>query len=95
MIKSITTRDARFPLDSGHGSDAIHRDPIYSYAVTHLEDSSHGLGSGLAFTLGEGNELVCKVAEFFAARLPRVGKGRAPALHPALSRKKWNALAFQ
>ncbi len=69
MITSVTTRDARFPIGSGHGSDAIHRDPIYSYAVTLLEDPSAGTGSGLAFTLGEGNDLVCHAAEFFAAGL--------------------------
>lgn len=69
MIAKITTRDARFPIGSGHGSDAIHRDPVYSYAVTLLEDSSMGAGTGLAFTLGEGNDLVCRVAEFFAAGL--------------------------
>lgn len=69
MIKSITTRDARFPIGSGHGSDAIHKDPIYSYAVTLLSDDSGHTGTGLAFTLGEGNDLACRAAEFYAARL--------------------------
>jgi L-fuconate dehydratase len=72
MIKNITTRDARFPIGSGHGSDAIHKDPIYSYAVTELHDDSGLTGTGLAFTLGEGNDLVCRAAEYYAARL----KGR-------------------
>jgi L-fuconate dehydratase len=72
MIKTISTRDARFPLGSGSGSDAIHRDPIYSYAVTLLEDESGLTGTGLAFTLGEGNDLVCQAAEFFSRGL----KGR-------------------
>lgn len=69
MITSITTRDARFPIGSGHGSDAIHKDPVYSYAVTELHDDSGLKGTGLAFTLGEGNELVCRAAEFYARRL--------------------------
>jgi len=69
MIKSITTRDARYPIGSGHGSDAIHKDPVYSYAVTMLHDDSGHTGSGLAFTLGEGNGLVCRAAEFYAQRL--------------------------
>ncbi len=69
MITGITTRDARFPIGSGHGSDAIHKDPVYSYAVTLLTDDQGRTGSGLAFTLGEGNDLVCKAAEFYAARL--------------------------
>ena len=69
MITRISTRDARYPIGSGHGSDAIHRDPIYSYAVTLLTDDGGHTGTGLAFTLGEGNDLVCRAAEFYAARL--------------------------
>jgi L-fuconate dehydratase len=72
MIQSISTRDARYPLGGGHGSDAIHRDPIYSYAVTELHDDRGRAGVGLAFTLGEGNQLVCEAAKFYAERL--VGK---------------------
>ena len=69
MIKNITINDVRFPLGGGAGSDAIHRDPIYSYAVTLLQDDSGHTGSGLAFTLGEGNEMVCAAARFYAERL--------------------------
>src|SRR5690349_19660809 len=72
MIKEIKIRDARFPLAKGAGSDAIHRDPVYSYAVTHLIDDSGLIGTGFAFTLGEGNDLVCRAAQFYAERL----KGR-------------------
>lgn len=69
MIKNIATRDARFPIGSGHGSDAIHRDPVYSYSITLLHDDSGLTGTGLAFTLGQGNDLVCRAAEFLAADL--------------------------
>ncbi len=69
MITRISTRDLRFPIGGGHGSDAIHRDPIYSYATMQLHDDSGLLGTGLAFTLGEGNDLVCRAAEFYAQRL--------------------------
>ncbi|MBI3852062.1 MAG: mandelate racemase [Verrucomicrobia bacterium] len=69
MIKSISTRDARYPIGSSHGSDAIHKAPVYSYAVTLLHDDSGYTGTGLAFTLGEGNELVCRAAEFYSRRL--------------------------
>ena len=69
MITRISSRDARYPIGSGHGSDAIHKDPVYSYAVTLLHDDSGQTGCGLAFTLGEGNDLVCRAAEFYAARL--------------------------
>ena len=69
MIQKITTRDARFPIGHGHGSDAIHKDPVYSYAVTQLHDDRGRTGTGLAFTLGEGNQLVCEAANFYAQRL--------------------------
>ena len=69
MIHKISTRDARYPIGHGHGSDAIHRDPVYSYAVTLLHDDNGHTGVGLAFTLGEGNQLVCEAARFYAQRL--------------------------
>src|SRR5213593_3368777 len=69
MIQSISTRDARYPIGHGHGSDAIHRDPIYSYAVTQLHDDRGRIGVGLAFTLGEGNQLVCEAARFYTQSL--------------------------
>jgi L-fuconate dehydratase len=69
MIQKIQISDRRFPLAKGAGSDAIHRDPIYSYAVTNLIDDSGLIGTGFAFTLGEGNDLVCKAAQFYADQL--------------------------
>ena len=72
MIKNIQIADSRYPLDGSAGSDAIHRDPIYSYAVTQLFDDSGVTGTGLAFTLGEGNDLVCKAAQYYAQQL--IGK---------------------
>lgn len=69
MIQSISTRDARYPVGQGHGSDAIHRDPVYSCAVTQLHDDKGFTGVGLAFALGEGNQLVCEAAKFYAQRL--------------------------
>ncbi|HEX5023784.1 MAG TPA: enolase C-terminal domain-like protein [Agriterribacter sp.] len=72
MIVKAETTDRRFPLSAGAGSDAIHRDPVYSYAVSNLKDDSGITGTGFAFTLGEGNDLVCKAAQFYADTL--VGK---------------------
>ena len=72
MIKRIEIKDTRFNLESGAGSDAIHRDPVYSYAVTNLIDDSGIIGTGFAFTLGEGNDLVCIAAKFYAEKL--IGK---------------------
>ncbi len=72
MIKKFEIQDRRFNLEKGAGSDAIHRDPVYSYAVTNLMDDSGSTGTGFAFTLGEGNDLVCKAAAFYAQKL--IGK---------------------
>lgn len=69
MIYKIAVKDARYKLDGNAGSDAIHRDPVYSYAVTQLADDSGITGTGFAFTLGEGNDLVCKAAEYYAQKL--------------------------
>lgn len=69
MIQKIVVTDARYPLHKGAGSDAIHRDPVYSYAVTRLHDDSGITGTGLAFTLGEGNDMVCQAAKFYAEKL--------------------------
>lgn len=72
MIKSIKIDDVRYALDGNAGSDAIHRDPIYSYAVTRLIDDSGLQGVGFAFTLGEGNNLVCEAARYYAEKF--IGK---------------------
>lgn len=69
MIKRVEVRDVRYPLGKGAGSDAIHRDPVYSYAVINLIDDTGSSGTGFAFTLGEGNDLVCKAALFYAEQL--------------------------
>ncbi|MDO6431057.1 enolase C-terminal domain-like protein [Flavitalea sp. BT771] len=69
MINKISVVDTRYPLGNGAGSDAIHRDPVYSYAVTQLHDDSGLTGVGLAFTLGEGNDMVCKAAQLYAEKL--------------------------
>ncbi|MGE7774723.1 enolase C-terminal domain-like protein [Chitinophaga sp. NPDC101104] len=69
MIKNIDIADARFALKNGAGSDAVHKDPQYAYAVTHLQNEQGLRGTGLAFTLGEGNDLVCRAARFYAETL--------------------------
>lgn len=59
-IQSIRTVDARFPLHDGAGSDALHTDPQYGYAVTLLETDNEISGTGLTYTLGGGTNLVCE-----------------------------------
>jgi len=68
MINNIETRDVRYSLKNGAGSDAVHKEPQYAYAVAKLSEGNV-TGSGLAFTLGEGNDLVCRAAQFYAERL--------------------------
>ncbi|MDB5123208.1 MAG: mandelate racemase [Mucilaginibacter sp.] len=69
MIKHIKVDDIRYALDGSAGSDAVHQNPLYSYAVTSLVDDSGLTGVGFAFTLGEGNDLVCKAAQYYADKL--------------------------
>lgn len=72
MIRKIVVKDARFPLTNGAGSDAVHQQPIYSYTVACIYDDKGNCGTGLAFTLGAGNELVCAAARFYGDQL--IGK---------------------
>ena len=70
VITAISTRDARFQLQPGEGTDAVHSLSVYAYAVALLEtDTSDLKGSGLAFTLGQGNDLVCQAIETLAKPL--------------------------
>jgi L-fuconate dehydratase len=68
-IKSIQTIDRRFKMAEGAGSDATHTNPQYSYAVCVLKTDSAIEGIGLAFTLGDGNDLVCKAIEYLSENL--------------------------
>ena len=66
IIESISTHDLRFTLESGAGADSVHSNPQYSYAVTQLKTDSAVDGVGLAFTLGGGNDLVCRAIQELA-----------------------------
>src|SRR5688500_17099857 len=72
IINRITTRDARFQLKPGEGADAVHSAPQYAYAVAQLHTDQPYIGVGLAFTLGGGNDLVCRAIEALAE--PLVGR---------------------
>jgi L-fuconate dehydratase len=71
MIYKIEVDDIRYPLSGNAGSDAVHRQPVYSYAVVRLFDECGKTGTGFAFTLGEGNDLVCKAAKYYAEKLAK------------------------
>jgi len=57
--------DLRFPTsEDAHGSDAVHVDPDYSAAYVTLTTDAGGLaGHGFTFTIGRGNEIVCRAIE--------------------------------
>ena len=68
-ITTVSSHDVRFPLTGGAGSDAIHKNPTYAYAVCQLETDGNAEGIGLAFTLGAGNPLVCQAIEYLGRYL--------------------------
>lgn len=69
IIRSISTEDVRYPLPAGQGEDSVHTNPVYSYAVTKLH-CEHGLvGIGITFSLGDGNDLICRAIELLADEL--------------------------
>ncbi len=65
-ISKISSQDLRFTLEAGAGADSVHSNPQYSYAVTRLQTNSDLCGTGLAFTLGGGNDLVCRAIDALA-----------------------------
>jgi L-fuconate dehydratase len=69
VIHSVSTRDARFPLPPGAGTDALHTNSEYSFAVTCLSGENGLSGTGIALTLGKGNKLVCEAIEILAKPL--------------------------
>lgn len=71
-IQQITTHDIRFPLQPGEGVDAVHQEPVYSYATTSLQTDDGIAGVGAAFTLGGGNDIVCRLARELAQ--PLIGR---------------------
>lgn len=72
VIDRIAAFDMRYPLPPGAGSDAVHTNPEYSFAVTYLGTADKGFGTGITLTLGEGNRLVCDAIELLAS--PLVGR---------------------
>lgn len=71
-IANLSTYDARFSLPPGAGSDSVHTNPQYCFAVTLLKSQNHLCGTGIVLTLGEGNRLVCEAIELLAK--PLAGK---------------------
>ena len=69
LIESIHVRDARFELEQGEGSDAVHSKPEYSFAVALVSLNTGVTGTGLVLTMGLGNDLVCRTIEILGQSL--------------------------
>ncbi|MEA4893788.1 MAG: enolase C-terminal domain-like protein [Oscillospiraceae bacterium] len=80
IIKEIEVEDKRFYLENGAGSDAVHTVPQYAYAVCRLKTDAELEGVGVSFTLGAGNDLVCRAIQLLSETL--VGK----EIHELMSR---------
>ena len=68
-ITSLETRDVRFPLEQGAGSDAVHSGAEYAFATTLLGSDEKIFGTGIVLTLGLGNQLVCEAIEWLGQEL--------------------------
>src|SRR6267154_3111608 len=68
-ITSLETRDVRFPLEQGAGSDAVHSGAEYAFATTLLGSDKKIFGTGIVLTLGLGNQLVCEAMEWLGKEL--------------------------
>jgi L-fuconate dehydratase len=68
-ITSLETRDVRFPLEQGAGSDAVHSGAEYAFATTLLATDGNVFGTGIVLTLGLGNQLVCEAIEWLGKAL--------------------------
>jgi L-fuconate dehydratase len=68
-ITSLETRDVRFPLEEGAGSDAVHSGAEYAFATTLLGCDQNVFGTGIVLTLGLGNQLVCQAIEWLGPEL--------------------------
>ncbi|WP_237195823.1 enolase C-terminal domain-like protein [Rothia nasimurium] len=67
---TFEVHDLRFPT-SQHldGSDAMNPDPDYSAAYLTLHTDAGDSGHGFVFTIGRGNDVVCKAIELVAGRI--------------------------
>ncbi len=69
VITSLQGIDRRFVLKEGAGSDAVHVNPEYAYAVTELGTDGTHTGVGITLHMGQGNELICQAIEMMGAEL--------------------------
>jgi L-fuconate dehydratase len=68
-IQSVSSVDARFVLPAGAGTDSVHTHSEYCMALTRLATDKSVSGTGLALTLGDGNQIVCQAIDQLAKPL--------------------------
>ena len=86
-ITGAEAQDRRFSLAPGAGTDAVHHIAEYAFAVTRLTSADNLSGTGLVLTLGEGNDIVCRLIEAYLHKLPRIPIEELMANFGAFSRK--------
>ena len=69
IIQSVSSVDARFALPAGAGTDSVHTNSVYCMALTRLATDTAVSGTGLALTLGDGNQIVCQAIDQLAKPL--------------------------
>jgi L-fuconate dehydratase len=89
FIESIKTRDVRVSLPAGAGSDAVHSESEYGFAVTLLQ-SGNLVGTGLVLTMGTGTQIVCQTIELLAGGLKRTRIEELMSEFGAVSRRLAN-----
>jgi L-fuconate dehydratase len=71
-ISQVRTYDFRFPTSQTRsGSDAMNKDPDYSSAYVEISTTADDgiTGVGFVFTIGRGNDVVCKAIDSMASVL--------------------------
>lgn len=87
QITRVETEDRRFALRAGAGTDAVHKVTEYAFAVTKLVTGSNVSGCGIVLTLGNGNDVVCRLIAALGELLPRCPIEELMANFGAVSRK--------
>jgi L-fuconate dehydratase len=86
-IVGVETEDRRFKLERGAGTDAVHKISEYAFAVTRLVANTRLSGTGIVLTLGDGNEIVCRLITSLGKLLPKTPIEDLMADFGAVSRK--------
>ncbi|EIW78688.1 enolase C-terminal domain-like protein [Coniophora puteana RWD-64-598 SS2] len=69
-IVRYETHDLRFPTSlTGDGTDAMNTDCDYSSAYVSIYTDDGQVGHGMTFTIGRGNDIVCRAIEELSTRL--------------------------